>query len=473
MSEPKVRIVVPRRVDCGERDRLWRYCRPRWELDGWDLHESHDNGDGPFNRAATINWGAAGTWDVLVVIDGDVVIDGRQVRDAVRLAHDTGRLVVPYEARRLVTADGTRRILAGQHPGSWDTCSRRDQNAAHCSSVVVVPRGLWDEVGGFDDRFVGWGGEDDAFHAACLVMGGGVERLPGFVYHLHHRPSPERDWTSPLYAQCKALAERYVRLAEAGDRAGMGVLIGERRERVGSVASGGPWDIVAVVATTGDREHLGVTLASFEKRVAARTHQRAHGLSRVTRRLMCVDTADPDVVDGLAVEFPGWDVVRTGTGAGYAAAMQGARAEALRSGQPFVWWMEDDFRFDADVDLGELAEMLDTHSRVVQVSLMRQAWYEHERAAGGVVAANPDAFTLVPGRWRFPWLAHRAYWTQNPHLAPRELLTVPWPGGKDSERRFGVDLFAARTTAIGAVYGTADDAPRVHHLGDQQAGHGY
>lgn len=458
MTGPHVRIVVPRRVDCGERDRLWRYCRDRWPTGGgWELIEAHHDDDGPFNRAAAINEGAAAAgWDVLVVIDSDIVIDGPTVLEAVRVAEATGKLVLPYTRRRLVTPDGTRRILAGKHAGSWDTVSRPDANTAHCSSVIVVHRTLWETVGGFDDRFVGWGGEDDAFHAACLALAG-VERLPGNVYHLHHRPSPEKDWRAPLYLQCKALSERYVRLAEQGDSGGMEELLGERGVCRSGILSGGPHDIVAAVLTTGTRWTLGETLDSFERNVAC---------DEVTRRLMCVDTPDPAVAAELADTWPAWDVVHTSTGVGYAGAVAAAREAALRSGQPWVWWMEDDFRFERPVHLADMQDCMP--ARCVQMSLMRQAWYDHEVEWGGVVEANPDAFTPVEPLHH---LAQRTYWTQNPHLARRAALTRPWPTGADSERRYGVELFKGLPDAYCGVWG--DGEPWVTHLGDQQAGTGY
>jgi GT2 family glycosyltransferase len=463
MTAPRVRVVVPRRVDCGERDRLWRYCRPQWERDDWQLVEAHHDDGGPFNRAAAINDGAAapGTWDVLVVIDSDIVIDGAAIDQAVDVATATGQLVLPYQRRRLVGQTGTRRILAGQHAGPWDTVSRADSNTAHCSSVIVAHRTLWETVGGFDERFVGWGGEDDAFHAACLTLAG-VERLPGDVFHLHHRPSPEKDWRAPLYLQCKALAERHVRLAEDGDSPGMVRLLGERHRCHAGTRRAAPWDTVAVVLTTGTRWQLGETLDSFERNVAC---------DEVTRRLMCVDSPDDGIVDELAATWPAWDVVHTSRGVGYAGAVAAAREEALRSGQPWVWWMEDDFRFERPVPIYRLQAAMP--QRCAQMSLMRQAWYDHETAAGGVIAANPDAFTDVNDTVAGLHVAHRAYWTQNPHLTRRATLTRPWPAGKDSERRYGADLFAEQPDVYCGVWGVRDDPPAVTHLGDQQAGHGY
>jgi hypothetical protein len=68
-------FLVPRRNDNGPRDKLWAYCRARWETYFPDIpiFEGHHD-DGPFNRSAAVNRAAklAGEWDLGIVIDSDV-----------------------------------------------------------------------------------------------------------------------------------------------------------------------------------------------------------------------------------------------------------------------------------------------------------------------------------------------------------------------------------------------------------------
>jgi predicted glycosyltransferase involved in capsule biosynthesis len=49
------------------------------------------------------------------------------------------------------------------------------------------------KVGGFDERFKGWGAEDDAFYNKCSVMGVPPYRIPYDLIHLHHPVFYEED----------------------------------------------------------------------------------------------------------------------------------------------------------------------------------------------------------------------------------------------------------------------------------------
>ena len=432
---PSVAIVVPRRPDGGRRDVLWSFCRPRWEQFGYPIVEG-EHLSGPFNRSAAINTAVAETdSDVVLVVDGDVVIDPAQVVAAVDLAARTGKLVPAYTDYVALTEAFTERVLGG-FDGNWRP-GREFSMANHVSSVLAVPRSLFDRVGGFDERFTGWGWDDVAFHAACKAAAG-VERVKGTVWHLWHPPAAENDENgvsyrnTPAYLAGAALADRYC--TDNPD-----VIAAESRAAD---------QVVAVILTTGTRDTLERTVESFDAQVSG----------PIGRKMI--------VVDGKAQpSFDGWETVNVRAG-GYGAAVAAGIRVAVGSGQPWVFWSEDDFLFDRPADLGELQAEMDDHPDLVQMSLLRQAWYRHELDAGGVVEADPDAFEC-----RGRHLRHRAYWTMNPHLTRRLFLAGhPWPKGKWSEAQFAERVFAESHTHAG-VWG--DGSPWVTHIGEVKAGRGY
>lgn len=223
-----VAILVPRRADRGHRDRLWKFCRQRWatQFPEWRIVEgSHD--DGPFNRSVAVNAAAlaAGTWDVAVIIDSDIIANPEAVASAVDVAHSTGRMVVSHNARIMLNKVGTDKVLAG-FTGSWRVKQYVEvvwedhgpHTANNVSSCIAVPRVLWDTVGGFPERMSGWGHEDSVFAICCDTLGPGPHvQLTSELFHLWHDLQPEAKAraTHPLTLANRALWERFQ--AAAGD----------------------------------------------------------------------------------------------------------------------------------------------------------------------------------------------------------------------------------------------------------------
>lgn len=188
-----VAVLVPRRSDGGGiRDQTWTWLAARWaaERPGYRIVEGHDDDDGPFNRSRALNRAArqAADADVLVVADGDSFTEGSQLADAVDRAVATGQITFAYDRFCYLSRAGSVKIMGGFR-GMWEPFVEFTMTGT-CSSAVVTTRALWDQVGGFDETFVGWGGEDVAFSLACQTFGGGLQRIPGPVWHLWHPPAP-------------------------------------------------------------------------------------------------------------------------------------------------------------------------------------------------------------------------------------------------------------------------------------------
>lgn len=203
-------ILVPRRADGGPRDKLWDWCRAWWEREQshMPIIEGHHDG-GLFNRSAAVNRAAAlaGDWDVAVLIDSDVICNPERVKAAVRLAHETGQMVLPHDIRKDLSTRGNQKVMAG-FEGNWEPLvhtTYRDM----VSSIVVIPRRLWDEIGGFDESFAGWGYEDTAFAAAAQTFGHGIIRMPGELWHLWHPTAKEGRPGTDTWSRNSTRGQRY------------------------------------------------------------------------------------------------------------------------------------------------------------------------------------------------------------------------------------------------------------------------
>lgn len=216
-------VLVPRRSDGAERDRIWEHVRGVWTqtCPGVPIVEGHHD-DGPLNRSAARNRAAelAGDWTVAIFADADTLVPATQVREACRLARRSGDLVFPFDRYRALTPRATANRLRGRDDDQAKWTMRRSVGGA-----LVIRRDLWDDVGGYDERFVGWGYEDRAFAIACETLKG-LRRVSGSVRHLWHPISPERDPELPDYQAGRALARRYK--TAAGDPVAIRKILAER-----------------------------------------------------------------------------------------------------------------------------------------------------------------------------------------------------------------------------------------------------
>ena len=183
-----VAVCVPYRPADEQRERNWRYVRDWW--DGWDVHTG-DSGTEAFSCGSSRNRAAeaAGDWDVAIFTDADVVLgDHAQAEAAVELAAKTGSFVVAYSVLHYLSPIQTRHVIEDGLPLASSSPTR--SVGLTWINTFAIRRDLWDEVGGYDERFVGYGMEDIAFYHAAGTLGGAA-RNPGPLYHLDHPGRPE------------------------------------------------------------------------------------------------------------------------------------------------------------------------------------------------------------------------------------------------------------------------------------------
>lgn len=218
----RVAVLVPRRSDGGgRRDELWAWVSARWAAlhPDWPVVEGHHD-DGPFSRSAALNRAAeaAGAWDVGILADADSFVGVDQALAAARTAHEAQQVTFAFDRFAYLSRDMSERIMAG-FDGDWNPGVEFTMQGT-CSSMVAIPRPLWDRCGGADEGFVGWGGEDVALSLMLQTYGNGLQRIEGNVWHLWHPPAPhthDDEWPQrvELYAQASYDVAKMDALIEA------------------------------------------------------------------------------------------------------------------------------------------------------------------------------------------------------------------------------------------------------------------
>lgn len=175
----------------------------------------------PFSKTKAVNAAAErSSGEILVILDADTWIDPDTLRAAAAdIAARRTPWVIPFTQVWRLRPDPTDRLLGADPTGAWPELDRN----LDCSVVrpislglcYMLPRRTFDDVGGMDPRFAGWGGEDTAFKWALMVLHGKPSALPGPAYHLYHPRAQVPVWPGQT-ARNDALTRRYHYAARRG-----------------------------------------------------------------------------------------------------------------------------------------------------------------------------------------------------------------------------------------------------------------
>jgi glycosyltransferase involved in cell wall biosynthesis len=205
-----ISIIIPFRAPSvtDERVRNLEWLKKYWKhvLPGAELIISDDpEHDRAFSKSVAINRGVArSSGDILMLIDADGYLPAEHVlycAEEMRNARKRGRKLwfVPFRkfyrladraTRQLIKSDFDNLHTFPEPPRATDLINLVDANPSQAhwygALVQMMPREAFDLVGGWDERFRGWGGEDHAAMRAMDTLYVLHKTLPFRVFHLWH-----------------------------------------------------------------------------------------------------------------------------------------------------------------------------------------------------------------------------------------------------------------------------------------------
>jgi hypothetical protein len=206
----KIAVCVPHRPSHPDRVRNFARVRQGWDEVNLPVYTGDCEGD--WKRAYAVNAACAQATDadVLFISDSDILLDDPvgQTTNACETALKHNAYVVAFTTLKYLDADGNEFWRQTQIWGG----------------VFAIPRSLFDDVGGFDERFRGYGAEDKGFLVCASTLGGTKQRMPGTAFHLDHPEDPLR--TSEATKRGNRLAERYADYD--GDEVAIRAMLAER-----------------------------------------------------------------------------------------------------------------------------------------------------------------------------------------------------------------------------------------------------
>ena len=226
--------------------------------------------------------------------------------------------------------------------------------------------------------------------------------------------------------------------------------------------------MISLIVLTDGRQHcLSRTMASLFAAV---------DLYHVTERHIINDCPDPAFGEWLRqYERSGFTIhPPEAQRRGFGGAIR--KAWSVVGDNPWIFHLEDDFMFNRKVDLVSLCRVLEANPHLVQLVMRRNAWSPEEIAAGGLLEMWPDEYVERQMGEDLSWVEHTLYFSTNPSVYRRSLLSVGWPDGTNSERKFTDRLLTDGSPEVGpddvrfAFWGKRADDPLVTHIGEERVG---
>jgi len=178
---------------------------------------------GPFNKSWGFNIAARLSRNPILIVGDADVIAPHTLADAVERCRQDATAVKPYREIIDLTPEETKRVRSGE----WTLSPVRPKDSPHsregqqefvvfAGGLFVIRRDAYLRIGGFDERFLGWGGEDDAMSARIRRMGIPTEEIVTQpALHLWHPRSRESTFGQAHYKANVALLADYDRYSDA------------------------------------------------------------------------------------------------------------------------------------------------------------------------------------------------------------------------------------------------------------------
>ena len=162
-----------------------------------------------FNRSQARNLGVSlAKSDLIILADGDVVLDRNQVMKGLEIVSNYETWVIPYDVYFNLTEEDSENFLEGRK--KLTECNW-DHRILSWAGLSIMKREAYLYVGGHDERFCGWGDEDVAFRLVLDHKYGGHKRVTGGIYHLWHPAPHEQTFGSLEYERNHSLFDREYR----------------------------------------------------------------------------------------------------------------------------------------------------------------------------------------------------------------------------------------------------------------------
>lgn len=198
MFDKRISILIPYKSDGEYRDRSFIWVIKRYEA----LMPNSEICIGtcdtkPFCKSSAVNNAAKlATRDIFIIADVDLVFDLNQIAKAI-LGLTSSTWIIPYTTLNYLTLEQTKTLQQMKPSVIINNINFTGYKERDCKFIYgginIVPREYFEKIGGFDERFKGWGFEDDAFQRSLDALCGPHNRIKTALWHMYHPPAPRNN----------------------------------------------------------------------------------------------------------------------------------------------------------------------------------------------------------------------------------------------------------------------------------------
>jgi len=212
----KALAVVPWRAGDKYRVQNFHFVTTHLDACGVDWTTADADPAQPFSRSATKNLGAKlaekDGADVVIFHDADMLVPCDAYQTMAERCVAGNNLIVGHTQYRPLDFRITAEVLKGKRADPFQAPAVQVLSGWCLGGVIAITVDNFFTVGGFDERFNGWGCEDTAFAHSCNVVLNVLERTENRSVHLWHPHAAPKANPQALQANTRLLT-RYTSCA--------------------------------------------------------------------------------------------------------------------------------------------------------------------------------------------------------------------------------------------------------------------